>query len=190
MAHAHTTFRSIAAVSILLVSIVTGDSMVTNESPAKASLSTVEKATYEVVSAPVGEPSVVFSFDHDTVAYQDMVAAFTEAGFDVPVFRARFHADGGPCLDHHGLHVKTSDGLSTVHICFTHEREMFQDLSRAHTLLHEVAHAWVEQNVSEAQVAEFMALRGLTEWDRNASWGELGAEQAAEIFLWGMTGGS
>jgi len=117
-----------------------------------------------------------------------MVTTFANAGFHVPVLQVEFHADDEACKGNWGLHVKTTDGLSTIHVCYTHERSLPQQIGRQVTLLHEVAHVWVDQNVTAEQLDAFMELRRLAEWDGDAAaWADLGAEQAAEILLWGLT---
>jgi hypothetical protein len=54
-------------------------------------------------------------------------------------------------------------------------------------LLHEMGHAWVNENVS-AEVREgFMRMRGLTVWnDQGVIWDERGFEHAAETLAWAL----
>ncbi len=120
-----------------------------------------------------------------------MLNTYSTAGHTAPEFDLRFHDNAEGCMGYHGLHVVTTDGRTTVNVCYTHERPVMQDGMRARTLLHESAHAWVNQNVSEAQIDEFMTVRGLTVWEGSeAEWSALGAEHAAEILMWGMTDGT
>ncbi|MGI9607589.1 MAG: hypothetical protein ACR2P0_15785 [Acidimicrobiales bacterium] len=56
------------------------------------------------------------------------------------------------------------------------------------TMLHELAHAWIDHNMSDADRAAFVELRGVAEWnDRSLEWEERGAEQAAEILVWALS---
>ena len=56
------------------------------------------------------------------------------------------------------------------------------------TVLHELAHAWIDHNLGAPGRAEFVALRGLPEWnDRTQPWAERGSEQAAEIIMWAVS---
>lgn len=143
-----------------------------------------------VVAANPAAP-VAFAFPEDETAYETTLAVFEEAGFDVPAFTARFHTSAESCGGNWGLHVRTSDGVSTIHVCYTHERPLQQQIARGTTLRHEVAHAWVAQNVSDEQIATFMQVRGLEVWETPGTpWPEMGAEHAAEILLWGLTGGA
>jgi len=55
------------------------------------------------------------------------------------------------------------------------------------TTLHELAHAWADAQLSTAQKAAFLELRGLDVWyDARVPRHERGAEHAAEIVSWGL----
>ena len=55
-------------------------------------------------------------------------------------------------------------------------------------ILHELAHAWIDLNVSDSTRAAFVDLRGLDAWnDRTQPWAERGSEQAAEILVWALS---
>ncbi len=182
MAHAHTT-RTIASLGIVIAALV----IPTAESTPAALGAAAAKPAPVVEVVELAEPAI-FAFPEDEAAYTNTLAAFETAGFEFPTFLARFHSTNEACKGYYGLHVKTSDGTSTVNVCRTHERAAFQAMSRERTMMHEVAHVWVDQNVSPEQKAAFMELRGLDVWEGNgAEWRQLGAEHAAEILLWGMT---
>jgi len=56
------------------------------------------------------------------------------------------------------------------------------------TMLHELAHAWVDLNLTEADHAEFVALRNVDAWnDRSEPWGTRGTEHAAEVIVWALS---
>ena len=182
MTHAHTT-RTIAGLGIVLATLL---APAVDTAPSDFG-STPAKPVPVIEVVEVAEP-VIFAFPEDEAAYANVLAAFTGAGFDAPTFLTRFHATADACKGYYGLHVKTADGTSTVNVCRTHERASFQQMARERTLMHEAAHVWVDQNVSDTQLAAFMELRGLSVWEGNAAeWSQLGAEHAAEILLWGMT---
>jgi len=90
-----------------------------------------------------------------------------------------------------GLHQLAEHGArSLVLVCALHDSPRHQEGSRRHVLLHELAHVWAEQNLSQAQKQDFLLVRGLTVWSGSeAGWGELGAEHAAEILAWGVSEG-
>jgi hypothetical protein len=52
--------------------------------------------------------------------------------------------------------------------------------------LHEVAHAWTHQNLSDTDRARFLQLRGLDHWNEPARWDRQGAEHVAELIDWGL----
>jgi hypothetical protein len=53
-------------------------------------------------------------------------------------------------------------------------------VTRRHTILHELGHAWEAQAVTDETQEAFMQYRGLTSWnDPDVDWDERGIEQAA-----------
>ncbi|MEO8424814.1 MAG: hypothetical protein ABI595_13000 [Actinomycetota bacterium] len=53
--------------------------------------------------------------------------------------------------------------------------------------LHELGHAWVKANLSDATRERFLRFRDLAAWnDWSIPWKERGTEQAAEIIVWGI----
>jgi hypothetical protein len=71
-----------------------------------------------------------------------------------------------------------------VDLCGIHTNE----LSRR-TVLHEMAHAWVDAHVSAGLEERFLRLRQLETWnDHDAGWEERGSEHAAEIIEWALAG--
>jgi hypothetical protein len=55
------------------------------------------------------------------------------------------------------------------------------------TLLHEVGHAWIDENVSPASREEFLRSTGLPTWDSTRyPWAERGCEIAAITFAWAL----
>jgi hypothetical protein len=55
------------------------------------------------------------------------------------------------------------------------------------TTLHELAHAWAETQLTDAEQESFVALRGLEVWaDQRAPRHEWGAEHAAEVVSWSL----
>ena len=185
MTHAHTT-RTIVSLGIALAALAAPVSPLESAAvgtPAPKAAPIVE----EVAEVTPAEP-VIFAIDVDEAAYENTIATFEDSGFTAPEFLARFHTTDEACKGHRGLHVVTTDGVSTIHVCATHDNPLVIEMVRERTLMHEVAHAWVNQNVSDQQMADFMELRGLSVWEGNgAAWADLGAEHAAEILLWGMT---
>lgn len=57
------------------------------------------------------------------------------------------------------------------------------------TMVHELAHAWCFEHLTDDQIGAFLELRGLTSWTPDdVAWWQSGQEQAAEILAWGLKG--
>ena len=104
---------------------------------------------------------------------------FREAGLGEPTVRIRFHDDREACDGRTGRALN-----DTVDLCGIHTNE----LSRR-TVLHEMAHAWIDAHVSAGLEERFLRLRQLETWnDHDAGWEERGSEHAAEILEWALAG--
>ena len=131
-----------------------------------------------------------FVFPANEAACDAAVAAFDEARLTPPDFSAVFHTSAEACRGHGGLHRIADDGVSLAHVCVYYALPSLRERARANTLLHELAHAWIAQNVGPRQIDHFMRVRGFAVWNEMwVPWEEHGAEHAAEILLWGATGG-
>jgi hypothetical protein len=97
------------------------------------------------------------------------VGRFTEIGFPLPPLDVTFHNDRGECRGFNGTHQLKGE-VAVINIC----------VSRRHTILHELGHAWEARAVTDETREEFMHYRGLTSWnDPDVDWDERGIEQAA-----------
>jgi hypothetical protein len=105
------------------------------------------------------------------------VGRFVIGGLDLPTLSIRLHPDESGCRGRLGYWAERVADLcatTTTHIA-------------VRTMIHELAHGWVDDNVSESDRAQFLALRDLRTWnDQNAVWDERGYEQAAEIVAWAV----
>lgn len=102
----------------------------------------------------------------------EALAAFEQAGLDLPETTVRFHPGDDPCGGNLGRFAPRSRGPHEVRVC--------SDL--AFVVAHELAHAWVHENVDDEAKAAYLALRGLAVWnDRNVPWNERGTEDAAFV---------
>ena len=103
------------------------------------------------------------------------VSRFRAAGLELPPVEIRFHADRSGCGDHLGYYR-----AGVVDVCGT-----IVNLLARRNLLHELAHAWAEANVTAERRDRFLELRGLVSWNgRDVGWHERGFEHAAEILGW------
>jgi hypothetical protein len=119
--------------------------------------------------------------DADLTAWA--LARFDRAGLVLPPLVISFHDDRQVCGGNFGLY-RAGDPAS-VDICgFNWDRFV---VTAKKTVLHELAHAWTQQTLSEQAREQFLALRDLDTWgDDEYPWEEQGSEQAAEIIAWAL----
>ncbi len=131
-----------------------------------------------------------FSSSTDEAAYGWTQDLFSTAGFDFPIVAIEFHRNEEACGGVRGRTHFTDEDLATIVVCATHHNPEVEDIWRQRTLLHEVAHAWIDQNVGEERTDALMELRGTETWlSRDQIWQDRGAEHAAEILMWGLQDG-
>jgi hypothetical protein len=138
------------------------------ENPYVADLGVSESRPILAVQA-VSQPAV-----HDASLEQRerlhwAVGRFTDMGFALPPLDVTFHNDRADCHGFNGTYQLEGE-IAVIDICVT----------KRHTILHELGHAWEAQAVTDETRVEFMAYRGLTSWsDQDVEWDERGIEQAA-----------
>jgi hypothetical protein len=128
--------------------------------------------------AGTGSTGLASDLSHLTAEQAQVVvwaeARFAEAGLELPTIPYRFHDHEDECDGHRGIY-RIRTGM--VEMCTTLEKVM----------LHEMAHAWAEANMTARDKAEFVARRGLPTWgSRKFPWEERGTEHVAEILAWGL----
>jgi hypothetical protein len=102
---------------------------------------------------------------------------YKSAGLEVPPIDVHFHPDTSGCYGHLG-----SELGGHVDICVVIVSEIARD-----AVLHEMGHAWVDENVSATVRERFMQMRGLTAWnDHSVIWDKRGFEHAAETLTWAL----
>ncbi len=110
------------------------------------------------------------------------IALFERADLTLPPLQFVHHGDDDlPCGGYRGVH-EVRGARSVIGLCTTDTGPITDA-----TILHELAHAWLEHHMPAARQADFQALRGYEHWrDHGVGWGEQGCEQAAEILVWGL----
>ncbi|MDH3261806.1 MAG: hypothetical protein OEM81_02570 [Acidimicrobiia bacterium] len=113
-----------------------------------------------------------------TADQQDLVdwarSRFQQAGLDLPLVDLYFHDNSLDCSGHVGLYYR---GSNSLHMCRLDRR----------TILHELAHAWANQALTEADRKAFLNHRGLQAWNDHAlAWNQRGTEHAAEVIAWAL----
>jgi hypothetical protein len=105
------------------------------------------------------------------------VGRFESGGLTLPSLEIRFHAAAEGCEGRMGGYSNGTADLCGEHVNWMSRR----------TLLHEMAHGWVEATVSADLKARFLRLRQLETWsDHDVGWEERGTEHAAEIISWAL----
>jgi hypothetical protein len=135
-------------------------------------------AEQEQAPVVVAETIRVFGADAE---HQHLVrwayGRYEHAGLEVPPVDVHFHPDTSGCSGHLGRWI-----LGRVDICVVIVSEIARE-----AVLHEMGHAWVEENVSATVRERFMRMRGLTAWnDQSVIWDERGFEHAAETLAWAL----
>ncbi len=108
---------------------------------------------------------------------------FEEAGLELPAVTVAFHDSVDGCRGYVGHYDAGSGRLDVCNRGDIH-------IDPVNTLLHELAHAWSFDRLSEDDRVAFLARRDLESWDDSYSWWLMGQEQAAEIAAWGLMGNS
>jgi hypothetical protein len=107
------------------------------------------------------------------------VGRFEAEGFMLPALEIRFHRSRNGCEGRMGGYSNGTADLCGEHVNWMSRR----------TLLHEMAHGWVDATVSADLKARFIRLRQLETWsDHDVDWEERGTEHAAEIISWALDG--
>ena len=123
------TYTTSRIITVAVLAIALG-------APATASTATIEL------------PAPVFASQQDAVAYEQVQDLFTAAGFEQPAAVVEFFNGDEGCGGARGRAWLDDAGTATIAICATHDNPEVQEQWRQRTLLHELAHAWIGQNVS------------------------------------------
>jgi hypothetical protein len=97
------------------------------------------------------------------------------------------------CTDErNGLAVDLDDS-SAIYICLGETDACTTDGCRSFTansrrlVLHEFAHAWMDQHLGDTEQQAFLDYMGLEDWYRaDLRWDRRGVEQAAQVIAWGL----
>lgn len=92
----------------------------------------------------------------------------------------------------HGF-IEAPEGGREIILCYAPDVVCADDTCSSwnappkHTLLHEYAHAWLDENVTQSTQAQFLDHAGLDRWsDWSDPWGERGMERAAQTIAFGL----
>jgi hypothetical protein len=141
--------------------------------------STSTRAQDETVGAASSQGHVEIANDVQLTTDQQELLDFALSRFEgqglvLPQIEVEFVADILECHGHKGLYwLRTR----TLRMCSMDKK----------TMLHELAHAWANFNLTDAQQERFAELRSLEAWnDWEYDWEERATEHAAEIIAWAL----
>jgi hypothetical protein len=126
----------------------------------------------------VGSSIRVFGGDPEHVRLVRWAAARYETReLGVPTVEVHFHPDTSSCYGHLGSQLG-----ARVDVCVVSVFELGRE-----TLLHEMGHAWIDENVTDSVRDRFLEMRGLRAWNESTvPWDDRGFEHGAEIIAWGL----
>jgi hypothetical protein len=174
MTHTPRTITTTVLIVLTYVLSVTGASdPILNEDNGEA-----KTASPAQLAEPALEPNNSnIVHDRYTIEEQELVDfAFTQfalAGLELPDFPITFPTEATACYGYGGVYLPSQQA---VRICRPSKR----------TVIHELAHAWIETTISDSDRQTFLDMRGLDVWVGGGQWDQRGAEQAAEIITWAV----
>lgn len=105
------------------------------------------------------------------------MARYERAGLQLPPVQVVFHPDPAGCGGNSGFFAS-----GHLDVCVTELSAYARNV-----VVHELAHAWCDANLTDRDREGFLHLRGLTTWNSwDQPWAYRGYEQAAEIITWGV----
>jgi hypothetical protein len=123
---------------------------------------------------------------------------FLESGIGVPEVAAVWYPPAPECDELGGLAIESDEryaGRHTVVICWSADRLEYEDSASgwnqgaAALGLHEIAHIWMVDHLTDDVRDAFNELVGLSTWRAaDTKWAERGVEQAAFTIPWAITG--
>jgi hypothetical protein len=103
---------------------------------------------------------------------------YDRAGLVLPSLQIYFHDEASGCQGHMGFY-----STGRVDLC----PGLLINATTRHTVLHEMGHGWSEARLTDDERTQFMALRGLDNWESYSEpWGQRGWEQAADTVAWAV----
>lgn len=121
------------------------------------------------------------------------IVRFSEAGLDEPMFDTLTFEPSRRCTERSGRLVQ-EDGTRHLFLCF-YENDLCRgvqpcagpSLNVRAAVLHELAHAWMLDQLSRDTRDRLLELRQFQTWDsEDVAWPERGVEYSADVIAWGL----
>lgn len=102
------------------------------------------------------------------------IQRFEAAGLAVPPIELHLHQDTAECKGNRGIY---NSDAQRIDVC----------VDEPAVVLHEIAHAWNHENLSDSQRSEYVSAGGFGSWDDpETPWSEKGSEDAADTISWAL----
>jgi hypothetical protein len=110
------------------------------------------------------------------------IGLYADAGLELPPLEFVHYATREPCRGARGFYAG-GRSPATIRICMPEAGPFAEVL-----FLHEIAHAWDAYALTDHRREAFLERRNLEKWwdDSSTPWHMYGAEQAAQILVWGL----
>ena len=173
MNSARTLIPTIATVALLATWIAPTTTDAAAAVPMKAHRVGLQPSA-EIVE-PTGPTVVAEDNDQDLLALgQWALDRFETAALLVPAVEIHMHKSNADCGGHRGTFNPTAN---RINVC-DHEPLV---------VLHEIAHAWAHEYLTEQERAAFVAAGGFESWNAaETAWLDRGSEHAADAIAWGL----
>lgn len=166
------TARTFIITTAAFLVAVSGSHVSAFEAPA----STKQRAGF-AKEADVAPETAVFAPDGDQELMelgQWAIDRFETAAMSVPAIEIRMHRTNSECGGHRGTFNPTA---KRIDVC----------VAEPLVVLHEIAHAWAHENLTERERDAFVTAGGYESWNHpDTAWGDRGSEHAADAIAWGL----
>lgn len=129
-------------------------------------------------------PQSLSAADLQTVRWA--IGRFLLIGLQVPDVEIAFHPSSEDCGWNEGRY--RSDGETRrIDVCVPDHGTFHSELQRRRTVVHELAHAWDDVNLTDVDRDALLSVLGAHDWyGSNLDWRARGVERFAETIVWGL----
>ena len=175
----HATRATVITISLVSIVVALGiDALTPGAAGAEIETPTQTSTTSAPVRRDTVEAEQATVIHAETTEERERVewalGRFELAGLDLPALTIYAYKDRSHCGGLNGFFSKDEAGRREVHTCGVD-----------FTLLHELAHAWADQDLDDRARAEFLQVAHATDW-HNDDWHLSGSEHAANVIAWGL----